>query len=514
MTYRVFLTISSILCSVSPSFSQSPIRVDTLLRSLFQFEKHQRSEDSLVFSIDTLDISFVDSLYSPLKGITTFRGGPSRNGASYGKISSRPASLKVLWSFNTGSDNVWGGGAGWTGQPCVVQWPDSLRQLMNIGEQFKLDTLFTEIIHPSLDGKIYFLDLSTGLQARNPIDIKNPIKGSPSIDPRGYPLLYCGQGIPNTKEFGFRIFSLLNQEKLFFLNGKDSFAHRGWGAFDGAPLIHAKQDKLFLGGENGLFYSINLNTKWMRDSARIGVLPLVKRYRYKNAFGNLQGMENSVLAYQGKAFFADNNGFIQSLDLKKMSTDWIHFNNDDTDATMVLEVQDKIPYLYTGSEVDIQGAKGFSFIRKINAVNGLTIWEKKIPCFTVRGAHPVNGGMLSTPVIGKMKGKDMLVCSISRYETMNKGLMIAFNKTTGDMMWQHTLTDYAWSSPLDIYDADGNMYIFQADSRGHVMLLDGADGKLIYKEKIADLFEASPVAFNNKIIIASRPRKIFCLEVR
>jgi hypothetical protein len=76
------------------------------------------------------------------------------------------------------------------------------------------------------------------------------------------------------------------------------------------------------------------------------------------------------------------------------------------------------------------------------------------------------------------------------------------------------LDNYAWSSPLDIYDEEGYMYIFLADSRGYVMLFDGATGKLIYKEKIAEIFEASPAAFNNKIIIASRPRKIFCLEVQ
>jgi outer membrane protein assembly factor BamB len=122
--------------------------------------------------------------------------------------------------------------------------------------------------------------------------------------------------------------------------------------------------------------------------------------------------------------------------------------------------------------------------------------------------------MLSTPVVGKEKGKDLLICSVSRYETINKGLLVAFNKTTGEIVWQNTLANYAWSSPLDVYDMEGNMYIFQADSRGYVMLFDGITGALIYKEKIADLFEASPVAFDSKIIIASRPRRIFCLEIR
>lgn len=514
MNYRLLPLLAIILCNFAASYSQSAIKADTLPKQLFRFEMHRTKGDSLLRSLDTLAISFSDNSYTSLKGITTFRGGPSRNRASFGRIASRPDSLKVLWSYATGADAKWGGGAGWTGQPNVVQWPDSLRTMMNINESFKSDSTFTEIIHPSLEGKIYFLDLKTGKPSRKPIDIKNPIKGSPAVDPRGYPLLYCGQGIPNNSEFGFRIFSLINQEKLFFLNGRDSYAHRSWGAFDGAPLIDALKDELIVGGENGVFYSLALHTRWKPDSAKISIAPLVTRYRYKNVISHLQGMENSVVAYRNKVFFADNNGYIQSIDLMTMKPDWIQFNHDDTDATMVLEEQDSIPYLYTGSEVDIQGAKGYSYIRKINAQNGVTEWENKIPCFTVRGPHPVNGGMLSTPVVGKEKGSELLVCSVSRYETINKGLLVAFNKITGAIVWQSKLDNYAWSSPLDIYDREGNMYIFQADSRGYVMLFDGANGELIFKEKIADLFEASPVAFDNKIVIASRPRKIFCLEIR
>jgi len=514
MIYRLSTIIAFLLGSFSTVFSQSASKTDTLSRSSFRFEMHRTKGDSLLRTLDTLAISFEEASYTALKGVTTFRGGPLRNKPSYGRISKRPDSLKVVWSYATGADAKWGGGAGWTGQPNIVQWPDSLRAVMNIHPSFKTDSSFTEIIHPSLDGKIYFLDLKTGKPTRKAIDIKNPIKGSPSIDPRGYPLLYCGQGIPNTSEFGFRIFSLINQERLFYLNGRDSYAHRSWGAFDGSPLINAKKDELLLGGENGVFYSINLHTNWKPDSARISIAPLITRYRYKNSTNQLQGMENSVLAYGDHAFFADNNGYIQSVNLTTMKPEWILSNHDDTDATMVMEVQDSIPYLFTGSEVDIQGAKGFSFIKKINAIDGSTVWEKKIPAFTVRGPHPVNGGMLSTPVVGKEKGKELLICSISRYETINKGLLVAFDKTTGTIVWQNTLDNYAWSSPLDIYDTEGNMYIFQADSRGYVMLFDGLDGRLIYKKKIADLFEASPVAFDNKIIIASRPRQIFCLEIR
>jgi outer membrane protein assembly factor BamB len=121
--------------------------------------------------------------------------------------------------------------------------------------------------------------------------------------------------------------------------------------------------------------------------------------------------------------------------------------------------------------------------------------------------------MLSTPVLGKNNSDSLAVFCLSRYGGLNKGLLVALHKQSGEIVWKTPLDNYAWSSPLDIYDEAGNMYLFLADSKGFVMLFDGIDGKLIYKEKIAELFEASPASFNDKIVIASRPRKIFCLEV-
>src|SRR6185295_15449875 len=173
-----------------------------------------------------------------------------------------------------------------------------------------------------------------------------------------------------------------------------------------------------------------------------------------------------------------------------------------------------VPFLYTGNEVDKQGKKGFSWLKKINGNTGETVWERKFACLTVLGEHPVNGGMLSTPVIGKMKGSGKIIFSLSRYNGLNKGLLIALDQMTGETRYEIALDNYAWSSPVDLYDKDGNMYIFLADSGGVAMLFDGENGTLIHKLKLADLFEASPVAFDNMIVIPSRPNKIFCLEIK
>jgi outer membrane protein assembly factor BamB len=485
---------------------------DTLTRANLRFSVND------ITGIETfkpaLEDSFSASHFTALKGITTFRGGPYRDRATAGAIEKRPVSLSVKWVFHTRPQGKWGGGAGWTGQPAVVQWPDSIRALMNLKSEYATQSDFTEVVFGSLDGNIYFLDLNTGRPSRNPIDIKNPIKGTVTIDPRGYPMLYCGQGIANQEEFGFRIFSLIDQKLLYYINGHDAYALRSWAAFDGAALINPKNDRMYLGGENGILYSLKLNSRLDVPAKTMSIHPQVLKYRYEVNREHHQGIENSVTAYRDHVYFADNHGYIQSLDLTTLTPGWIFFNHDDTDATLVLEPEGQVPFLYTGCEVDKQGDHGAAYLKKINGTTGGTVWERKFECFTVRGKEPVNGGLLSTPIIGKGKSSHQVIFCLSRYGGMSTGLLVALDKNTGKTDYEVKLNSYAWSSPVDIYDAAGNMYIFLADSHGRVMLFDGADGAMIYQAKIADLFEASPVVFDNKIIIPSRPDKIFCLEIR
>jgi outer membrane protein assembly factor BamB len=509
----VILTLTAVISLI---FAFSPHRftsgiyeseIDTLSRMKMSFDK-QVSDAALA---ELQRVTFPNAFHA-VEGVTTFRGGPYRDKSSHGVLTARPKTLTIKWSFATTFDKSWGGGAGWTGQPLIVKWPDSTRVKMNLNPSVKTKTNFTEVIVGSLDGKIYFIDLETGKASRPPINIQNPIKGTLSIDPRGWPLLYAGQGISNTGEFGVRIFSLIDQKKLYFLNGRDPFAYRAWSAFDSSPLINAQSDYAFLGGENGVVYGLDLNSKW--QSGYVTVSPEVSRYRYKVNPNQNQGVESSLTAWKDRLYFCDNNGYVQCLSIKNFEPIWVSQNPDDSDATLILEEELTGPVLYTGNEVDLQGARGFAFVRKLDGNTGQTLWEQKFDCHTIRGAHPLNGGMLSTPVLGKQKGKALAVFCLSRYKEMSKGLLVALDKVTGAKVWEAKVDHYAWSSPIDIYDKEGNMYIFLADAGGDVMLYDGANGTLIYKMKVVDLFEASPVAFGNKIVIPSRPRDIFCLEVQ
>jgi outer membrane protein assembly factor BamB len=451
--------------------------------------------------------------YTAIEGVLTFRGNALRNTSSCCISQINIGTLQKAWEAKTGTSS-WGGGAGWTGQPALIKWPDDVKQMMNIKAEFKKKADFVEVIYASLDGNVYFLDLATGKPTRPRLALRNPIKGSVTLDPRGFPLLYVGQGIPETGTIGYRIFSLLDQKLLYFIDGKDKLALRGWGAFDSAPLINKDTDTLILAGENGLIYNIKLNTMFDRKNRSIGIKPEITKYRYKLAKNNHQGIESSPAAYKNLLYVADNGGNIQCINLTTMQPVWFLSGHDDTDATLTIEEENGTPFLYTGSEVDKQGTKGYAYVRKINGLTGSVIWEKKYSCFSLKGKHPVNGGMLATNVLGKKSASHLAVFTLARYGTFNGGLMVALDKKSGKEVWRWNMSSYAWSSPVDVYDSNGRMYLIQADSVGKVHLLDGKSGKHMSAISLGANIEATPAVFGNMMVVASRSPRIFGIQLQ
>ena len=57
-------------------------------------------------------------------------------------------------------------------------------------------------------------------------------------------------------DIGTRIFSLIDQSLLFFLDGDDPFAQRSWYAFDAAPLVDGETDTMLQVGENAILYLV------------------------------------------------------------------------------------------------------------------------------------------------------------------------------------------------------------------------------------------------------------------
>lgn len=483
----------------------SEVNIKNVEYSLFQ-------KTGLVKEYVEKDFPMFNKKYSDVEGVLTFRGDNLRTSPAFGVADIKEMKLKEEWSMETSSGS-WGGGAGWTGQPSIIRWSEEVKGIMNLKDEYKNKVDFTEVVYASLDGRIYFLDLETGSRTREPINIYNPIKGSVALDPRGYPLLYVGQGIPERGKIGYRIFSLIDGKELYFIEGIDKVAYRGWGAFDSAPIIDKDKDTMLLAGENGLFYNIKLNTNFDKEKKTISIAPEVTKYRYKISGNSYQGIENSIAAYKNLAYFADNGGSIQCLNLKTMKPVWTFNSGDDTDSTITIEVKGDIPYIYTANEVDKQGAKGKAYLRKIDGITGKLVFEKAYEAMSLLGEHPVNGGVLATNVIGKKDLSNLVIFNVARYKEFNAGLIVALNSETGEEVWKLEIPNYCWSSPVDVYDSKGKGYLIQGDSVGNLYLIEGKSGKIINTINLGSNIESSPAVFNNIIVLATRGGKIFGVKV-
>ena len=449
--------------------------------------------------------------FTGLEGITTFRGNNYRDSASFGTVGAEPTKLTYKWAASIGGLDEWSG-VGWTGQCSIVRWPEETRKVMNLYPDKKAKADLVEVIYATLDGHIYFLDLDDGSATRDAINVGAPIKGSLSVDPRGYPLLYCGQGIPEVHgksvKIGTRIFSLIDGSVLYFLDGRDSDAQRSWYAFDASPLIDGATDTMLQPGENGIFYTLKLNTRYDPDAGTISVAPQVVKYVYTSKVSTRLGTENSVAAYNRYAYFADNSGLIQCVDVNSMRLVWAGDAGDDTDSTIVLEPEESgMVALYTANELDLRGDAGVCNIRKVNALTGEPVWsvEEK-----VKRRNDANGGAFATPALGKGSLAKYIYIQVARTE--DGGTLLCIDKQTGAVAWRRSLKSYGWSSPVCVYADTGRGYVVVASSSGQMRLIDGLTGELVSDIDMKSNVEGSPAVFGNTLVVGTRGKKIVAVS--
>ena len=481
-----------------------------LLRKTRVFE--EKPSDGLFVS-DEDDIHMGDSSeYTSLEGVTTFRGSNYRDGGAWGAIPDDPTAMTVTWEKRIHKLDEWSG-VGWTGQGSLVRWPEELRRQMNIVRAKKQKEGLVEVIYATLDGRIYFLDMDDGQETRSAIDIGAPIKGSLTVDPRGVPLLYCGQGIYNVHgqyvPCGTRVWSLLDQRLLYFLDGKDSKALRSWAAFDCSPLVDGATDTMITAGENGILYKVRLNTR--QTDGGVAVDPEVTRYVYKQAKDDKVGTENSVAVYNNYAYFATNIGIIQCVDLNDMSLVWSFDARDDIDASLVIEPEaDGLVALYATNELDRRGRKGVCQMFKLNALTGELLWKRDSDPLSHKDDN--GGGGFGTPAVGKGELSDLVFFHICRTRK-TKSMVYALDKQTGETVWATPMEHHGWSSPTCLYSASGKGYVLVGNSRGLLRLLDGRTGEEVASVKLRGNIEGTPAVFDDTIVVGTRSCRIYGIKI-
>lgn len=462
--------------------------------------------DTYCDSVDSV-INDLHSLYDGKPGVFAFRGSPSRQADFGGKVKGRPDTIIVDWKFITAFDTcktkfgVWGGGSGWTGQPLYVNWPDSMVRKFKdagvAGSEFRNK----EIIVGSLCHNVYFIDFETGTPSRNHVDAGNPIKGTISLDPTLNGNLYVGQGVPAKRPFGHMVVDIKRGEISKFVP-EDHRAARGWGAFDSSPIRVGQF--LFWPGENGSLY---------KYICKDGDIQLHSVLRYTRN-GAAPGMEASISIYRNYGYTADNHGNVLCINLNTMRPVWCFENGDDTDASIVVCEEDGKPYIYTGCEID-RKESGVSYFRKLDALTGKLVWEATTPGQRVNiETKHFDGGFYASPLPGKGNCENLIFTNCVTNIDGQNGEFIAIDRTSGEVVYRTKLKRYAWSSPVGFLNENGEMFIFTGDTYGHVYLINGADGKIIYTAHIGDNFESSPVVIDNHVVVGSRGRSIFKMTIQ
>ncbi|MEV4515672.1 PQQ-binding-like beta-propeller repeat protein [Dactylosporangium sp. NPDC049525] len=430
-----------------------------------------------------------------VQGLLTFRGNPTRTYYGQGPV---PRTMPVhKWQFpktgglcrmseDKGKTTQWCGN-GWTGQPAV----------------FEKDGR-TWVVFGAYDGAIHFLDAATGERIIPDFMTGDIIKGTVTMDPDGFPLLYSG-----SRDNYYRVIALDRGKptelwKLSASAVKPTMWNDDW---DGSGLII--DDYLFEGGENSQFHIVKLNRGYDANG-KVTVNPklvfntpgwdaqLLKDFGDTNV-----SIENSVSIYKDTVYFANSGGLVQGWDISglkagKTPTRVFRFwTGDDTDASIVI---DEAGFLYVGSEYE----KGNARSKQIGQMLKLDPSKPDNPVvWAVKDQGSKPAGIWGTPALFK---------DIAIYDTTG-GDVMGLDRATGAVRWKfHVPGNETWQSPVVVDDT-----LFIGDCSGIMHAYDvkdtNAQPKLLWELKIGGCIESTPAVWKGAMYFGTRAGAIHSLAV-
>ncbi len=437
---------------------------------------------------DTIPGWTVSRPWGTTPGMTMFRGSPTRTFYGTGPLSDSP---QLAWRYPGspmcatssvgGESRVWCG-TGWTGQPVVYDRPDGV----------------TELIFGAYDRSVHFVDAATGEDLRPPFATGDIIKGSVTLDPDGYPLIYFG-----SRDNLLRIVALDREEpeRLWRLNADavDGIWNNDW---DGNPMII--DDIMYEGGENGWFFAFELNREYL-DDGLVNVDPrlLVSMPGYNDDLISKSGrnvsIETSVVAFEQRVYFANSGGRVVGLDVSDIRNGsapvvFDYYAGGDIDATMVVDDEG---YLYVSIEhepsqmgtVERDRNKAVGQLVKLDpdAEDDPRVWGIDLT------AGSDDAGLWSTPALyGGML-----------YVNTHNGDLIAVDKTTGAIVWSDPVGWHSWSSP-SVVDDTLVVATCTGELRGYSLADPRAPVRLWTIGVSDSCLEATPAIWKGSIYIGSR----------
>ena len=423
--------------------------------------------------------------YGEPTGLTMFRGNPSRTFYGTGPLPADaplqrwtyPDSAMCGTSVVGGESRLWCG-TGWTGQPVVWERPDGI----------------TEVIFGAYDKAVHFVDAETGLPTRAPFQTGDIIKGSVTLDPDGYPLLYTG-----SRDNKLRAIALDREpvEELWALDAS-VVAGRWNNDWDGNPLIH--DGILYEGGENSWFFAVELNRD-IDGAGLVSVEPeiLVQIPGWTDELlaevGSNVSIENSVVMADDRIYFANSGGRIVGLDISDVRSGvapivFDYWAGDDIDATLVADPDGMI---YAAVEFERRTERSLE-VGQLIKLDPYSTGDPRLWGVDVPPIEPGDGGIWATPALGDGH----------LYVTTHTGDLLTVNTDTGDVTDRQDVGPHAWSSPVVI---DGDLLVATCETAElrRYDLSDPAKPALVWSAVSAQgCIESTPAVWDGVIYVGSR----------
>ena len=218
-------------------------------------------------------------------------------------------------------------GSGWTGQPAV----------------FARDGR-TWVVFGAYDHAVHFVDAATGEDLLPEFPTGDIIKGSVTIDPDGFPLVYTG-----SRDNRYRVIAIDGPQprELWALDAATASGPTMWNNdWDSSGLI--LHDHLFVGGENSRWYAVRLNRAMAADGT-VTVAPEVvfdaagwDDELLSDIGDSNVSIESSVAISGDTLYFGNSGGLVQGWDVgalrrgEQPQRAFRYWVGDDTDGSVVV----------------------------------------------------------------------------------------------------------------------------------------------------------------------------------
>ncbi len=439
-----------------------------------------------------------EAAWSPsIEGLLTFRGDANRRLYGKGPVPMRP---EVAWSYPRngsmcqrstakGESKVWCG-AGWTGQPTVHERDGR-----------------TWLIFNGYDGAVHFVDADTGENLLEPFQTGDIIKGTVTVDPDGYPLIYTG-----SRDDFFRVLAIDRPGgkavELWRLSANAVSPTLWNNDWDGSAMV--LDDYLLEGGENSQFHIVKLNRGYDAEH-RVSVAPSLVfntpgwddelRRDLAGRSTSEVSIENSVAVDDDVVYFANSGGLVQGWDLAPLRAGGVptrvfrFWTGDDTDATIVI---DEDGYLYVGVEYE----RGLTRSKEVGQLIKLDPKRADDPIvWSFFDDARLGGGIWSTAAIDR----GVVIT------TTDGGRVVGLDQASGEVLWEFTLPGPLWQSPVVVDD-----FLIQGDCSGALHGYDLSDPRTMPAEvwtvNLGGCIEATPAVWKGSVYVASRGGKLFAIR--